>query len=307
VVPQRQQALRLSSDVRGRRHVARKHAEELAQLVVQIERARCTGTLDSQLAAAASFYERELGYRLEKGTLVTCSTGWGKARPTEFRAAEPAVPYRQPSLRAASVGLIIVLVVALAVGTRLTMSSGGWLGPGRLIESATGASALPAQYGGCADGPPSFTAEGASFRVQGEVHNPSGWWCQTWRGTDVGAVQARLTMHSGAAAYLVVWTPDGRGGYYAGLRADGAYTIERNTDGVRLRRDGFSPSISSGLHQPNVVTVVDRDDTVHLYVNGAHIDAVKHRTLRGGTVGVGIANSTNPVDVAFDDVTIWSH
>jgi hypothetical protein len=221
--------------------------------------------------------------------------------------AERTVARRQSNSRSASVGLAIVLVVALAVGTGVTMSSGGWLGPGHLLQFATGAPALPAQYGGCKPGPPYVTAEGASFRVQQEVHSPSGWWCRIWQGTDVGAVRARITMHSGAAAYLVVWTPDGGGGYDVGLSSDGAYRIDRNTDGVRVHRDGYSPLISSGLHQPHMVTVVDRDDTVHLYVNGAHVDAIGHRSLRGGIVGLGLANSTDPVEVAFDDVTIWSH
>jgi hypothetical protein len=119
------------------------------------------------------------------------------------------------------------------------------------------------------------------------------------------AFQVQMTIIKGSAGGLAFHL--GEGFYLFELGADGRYALLLGqTSGVTELTSGTSTVINQGLNQANVLTVVDIDGQIYLYINKQPLTHLSDYTYNSGQLALFGASNTGPTDVAFNNAQVWS-
>jgi serine/threonine protein kinase len=123
--------------------------------------------------------------------------------------------------------------------------------------------------------------------------------------------EAQMTIISGDCGALI-FRADGSNGkyYYFRICQDGTYALIRydsfNSTGQLLQSDS-SPAFTTGLNQSNVIAVVAIGDTIDLYVNHQKLlPSVNDSSYSQGQIGVAADSPSNPTEVVFSNVRVWT-
>jgi hypothetical protein len=117
----------------------------------------------------------------------------------------------------------------------------------------------------------------------------------------------------GYSAGLVfrISSPENNGPFYmfsiGVFGANGTYELSSSAgiDGTKLLFSS-SPVIHTGLHQPNLLTVIALGSDIYLYANKQFLGHGSDTTSQQGMIGMYVANDQARVDVIFKDVQVWS-
>jgi serine/threonine protein kinase len=122
--------------------------------------------------------------------------------------------------------------------------------------------------------------------------------------------EAQMTIISGDCGALI-FRADGSNDkfYFFRICQDGTYALIRydsfNSTGHILHSDSSS-AITTGLNQSNMIAVVAIGNSIDLYVNQQKIANVIDGTYSKGQIGVVADSPSNPTEVAFSNVRIWT-
>lgn len=122
--------------------------------------------------------------------------------------------------------------------------------------------------------------------------------------------EAQMMIISGDCGALI-FRADGSNGkyYYFRICEDGTYDLIRydgfNSTGHILQSDSSS-AITTGLNQSNGIAVVAIGNNIDLYVNHQKIASVSDSTYSQGQIGVAADCSSNPTEVVFSNVRVWT-
>lgn len=97
--------------------------------------------------------------------------------------------------------------------------------------------------------------------------------------------------------------------YFFSIGTDGSYGLDLyqgNGQGKNLLsgRDTAN-TISTGLGQFNLLTVLAQGDTFYLFANDTFLAGTQDGTLSSGRVGVAVVQSDTPIDATFSDAQVW--
>src|SRR5437868_15297413 len=97
--------------------------------------------------------------------------------------------------------------------------------------------------------------------------------------------------------------------YYFRIGIDGTYALDVYTGNgsPNTLSSTSSSSIMTGVQASNQLTVVARDNSLYLYVNGQYITTVTDSTYSAGEIGVFAGSFTDPTAHAtFNDAKVWT-
>jgi hypothetical protein len=95
--------------------------------------------------------------------------------------------------------------------------------------------------------------------------------------------------------------------YLFAISHDGHYDLSYQGDKSKVQlTSGSSPTIKTGLNQPNLLTVIARGGNISLYVNKQYIASVTDSSRGSGLIGVFAQNDGNLTDVAFSNAQLWN-
>jgi len=118
-----------------------------------------------------------------------------------------------------------------------------------------------------------------------------------------------LTMYTDTAAGMMCRAdPSNNGdGYYFMINGNGYSSIRigRGSDVAALVDWKPSKAIHTGIDR-NTVQAVCLDHQLAMYVNGTLVAQVTDDTYRSGAVGLAVAAGANSVDMAFDNLTLYT-
>jgi len=123
------------------------------------------------------------------------------------------------------------------------------------------------------------------------------------------AFQVRLSIIDGPTGGLV-FRADGSLSryYYFVIVASGAYTLGLAVGNFLGKTLSYSssPTVKTGLNQPNLLTLVARGSNIYLYINKQFVALVHDSASSSGQVGLTATSSANPsADVAFSTAQVW--
>ncbi len=131
------------------------------------------------------------------------------------------------------------------------------------------------------------------------------------RGTDFGnfAYEAQMTIIRGDCGALI-FRADGSNGkfYYFRICQDGTYALTRydSFTSTQTLQSASSSAIKTGLNQSNVIAVVAIGGGIDLYVNRQKIPSMNDGTYTKGQIGVAADSPSNPTEVVFSNVRLWT-
>jgi len=67
-----------------------------------------------------------------------------------------------------------------------------------------------------------------------------------------------------------------------------------------------SPAITSGLNNPNLITVIAQDNRFYLYVNKQFVAVVRDNSYSSGEVGLFALDLKLPTDIVFSNAQMWA-
>jgi hypothetical protein len=118
-----------------------------------------------------------------------------------------------------------------------------------------------------------------------------------------------LTIYTDTAAGVMCRadTSNNGDGYYFMINGNGYYSIRigRGADVAALVDWQRSKAIHSGIDR-NTVRAVCLNHQLAMYVNGTLVAQIRDDTYSSGYVGLAIAAGDNGVDMAFDNLTLYS-
>jgi hypothetical protein len=128
------------------------------------------------------------------------------------------------------------------------------------------------------------------------------------------AYQARMTLLHGDRGSLLFRVDDLNYTFYRfNISRDGSYSLRvlhNNAPQDMVLFAGFSSIISANTNRPDpvaiTVTVVAFDSYIYLYVNGQFLAQVIDHTTSSGKIGVSAVRESNPTEVVFSDVKVWT-
>ncbi len=92
--------------------------------------------------------------------------------------------------------------------------------------------------------------------------------------------------------------------------ADGAYDlflyVDNNGSHARSLIAGNSSAMHTGLNQANKLAVIARNANLYFYVNQQYIASVSDSSYGSGQIGLFADNHTNPTEVAFSNLQVWT-
>ena len=95
--------------------------------------------------------------------------------------------------------------------------------------------------------------------------------------------------------------------YLFGIGHDGRYSLSYQGDKSKVQLiSGSSSTITTGLNQPNLLTVVAHGSNISLYVNRQYLAGVSDSNRSSGAIGVFAQDNSNPTDVAFSNAYVWT-
>jgi len=126
------------------------------------------------------------------------------------------------------------------------------------------------------------------------------------------AYQARVNIVQGSLAALVFrFNALSSGAYAFAVTPQGVYVLESvagsSQTNAKILAGANSSTITPGLNQSNLLTVIARGTTINIYINKQFITTITDSTSSSGQIGVlaGASGPNLPVDVAFSEMQAW--
>jgi hypothetical protein len=98
--------------------------------------------------------------------------------------------------------------------------------------------------------------------------------------------------------------------YLFRIAQDGSYNlflyVDNNGSHARSLLQGNSPLIRTGRNQNNTLTVIARNASIYFYVNQQYLASISDNTYSSGAIGVFGDDQSNPTDVAFTNLKVWT-
>jgi len=98
--------------------------------------------------------------------------------------------------------------------------------------------------------------------------------------------------------------------YLFRIGQDGAYDlflyVDSNGSHARSLIAGNSAAIHTGLNQNNKLAVIARGANLYFYANSQYIASVSDSTFGSGQIGLFADDHTNPTEVAFNNLQVWT-
>lgn len=101
--------------------------------------------------------------------------------------------------------------------------------------------------------------------------------------------------------------------YYFAINPDGLYAViyagggTSSTGNEKLLASATSSAITTGLNQPNTLTVIARGSNINIYINRQFVTTLTDNSITIGAIGMLGGNSSGSTsDVAFSDVQVWT-
>ncbi len=108
----------------------------------------------------------------------------------------------------------------------------------------------------------------------------------------------------------LIFRADGSNGkfYYFRICQDGTYALTRydSFTSTQTLQSASSSAIKTGLNQSNVIAVVAIGGGIDLYVNRQKIPSMNDGTYTKGQIGVAADSPSNPTEVVFSNVRLWT-
>ncbi|WP_376795958.1 hypothetical protein [Thermogemmatispora sp.] len=118
-------------------------------------------------------------------------------------------------------------------------------------------------------------------------------------------VQLTIT-HGEEAGLLLRASADGQSFYLFRLNINGSFALDLyQGQTAQTLLTGFSPAISSGLTQTNILGVLASQDTLVLYVNEQAVGSVNDHSLSSGAIGVAAIDEQQPCVAQFSNARVW--
>jgi hypothetical protein len=122
------------------------------------------------------------------------------------------------------------------------------------------------------------------------------------------AFQVEMTIVKGDEGGIIFRGNDSSSKFYTfGVSSDGLFSllVTRSTTSNKPLILGPNAAIKTKPGQVNLLTVIARGSNIYLYINKQYVDSVHDTTYSAGEIGVYASDSTNPTDVAFNNVQVW--
>ncbi|GCE19643.1 hypothetical protein KDK_34430 [Dictyobacter kobayashii] len=125
------------------------------------------------------------------------------------------------------------------------------------------------------------------------------------------AFQAQVTVHQGDTAGLAIRAnKSGNQLYLFGITTTGRYMLasaqQKTGDQTQVIAGSLSTAIKQGLNQTNQLTIIARQHTFYLYVNGQYLTKVNDATATTGQVGVFSGDTQQNIpDATFSQAKVW--
>lgn len=101
--------------------------------------------------------------------------------------------------------------------------------------------------------------------------------------------------------------------YFFAISPDGVYAIvyvgggSSSSNNEKLLASATSSAITTGLNQPNTLTVIARGSNINIYINKQFVTTLADSSNTIGAIGMLGGNSaSNTSDVAFSDAQVWT-
>ena len=101
--------------------------------------------------------------------------------------------------------------------------------------------------------------------------------------------------------------------YYLAINPDGLYAViyagggTSSANSEKLLASATSTAITTGLNQPNTLTVIARGSNINIYINKQFVTTLTDNSITIGAIGMLGGNSSGSTsDVAFSDVQVWT-
>ncbi|HEY4034825.1 MAG TPA: family 16 glycoside hydrolase, partial [Ktedonobacteraceae bacterium] len=126
------------------------------------------------------------------------------------------------------------------------------------------------------------------------------------------AFQVQVSIVQGNTAGLVFRADSlGHKQYLLGITTSGRYMLALTTKSSgsqpHVLASGISSVINQGLNHFNQLTIIARDSTLYLYINGQFITQVNDGTYSSGSIGLySVDPHGTATEAVFDYLCIWS-
>jgi hypothetical protein len=100
--------------------------------------------------------------------------------------------------------------------------------------------------------------------------------------------------------------------YFFAINPDGVYAIvyiggSSGANNEKLLASATSTAITTGLNQPNTLTVIARGSNINIYINKHYVTTLTDSSSTNGAIGMLGGNSASSTsDVAFSDAQVWT-
>ncbi len=119
------------------------------------------------------------------------------------------------------------------------------------------------------------------------------------------AFQVQVTILAGDGGGLAF--DIGAGFYLFLIGPNGAYLLVSGTNlNSSTLTSGASQAINQGLNQSNLLTAIDLNGQIYLYVNKQPVAHVNNNSYLSGQVALYAVSATTSTDVAFTNAEVWS-
>lgn len=125
------------------------------------------------------------------------------------------------------------------------------------------------------------------------------------------AFQVQMNILKGDRGGLIFRaTPASNKFYLFRIGQDGAYDlflyVDSNGSHARSLIASNSTAIHTGLNQSNKLAVIARGASLYFYANSQYIASVSDSTFGSGEIGLFADDHTNPTEVTFSNVEVWT-
>jgi len=122
------------------------------------------------------------------------------------------------------------------------------------------------------------------------------------------ALQVQMTVVKGDRGGIIFRADDANSKFYLfRISTSGAYDLFEYVDDsgkdAKNLLNGSTSLFNAG--QANTVTIVANGGNMYFYINQQYLASVSDSTYASGKIGVFAESSTNPTDVAFNNLKIW--
>ncbi len=123
------------------------------------------------------------------------------------------------------------------------------------------------------------------------------------------AYQVQMTIDKGAQGGIVFRANGSSHAFYLFyVTTAGSYALDlyQGSSQETTLASGFSPAISTGLGQSNMLGVIAFQHTIYLFANQQFLSAVTDNTLASGAIGVAALDTGAPDEAEFSNAQVWN-